>query len=821
MTKHLRFLFVTLLTLVWTVTVGGQTITTIWSEDWSGVTKINQRPSDVNPMYSQGKDGTVVYIATTDKTKPSAGGNLPELMVKGTNLTTPDTWTVTISDLKGCSGDLTLTFKTNGGNNTKITANGTVISITQIDKNDKYSYKGTIKASEIKMPLVLGFSTTKSKSNIRFDDIVLTGVSSSKTATKIYFNGLTSNPIELTNDKFSDGSYFRGYTASVENDVPGTITYESSNTDVASVNENGNVSISGFGTTNITAKFSPTESDKYEGSSASYTIVNSRPSSGIAFLEKTKTVDLKDMFCYAKDIFSNPNNVSVTFESSNEDVAALCDNEGDWELKSEGTTILTAKFDGDDEYKEEEVSMQLTVVDSRQDAEIGFEKSEYEADASTGSYALAVKNPHKLNLSYTVTPNDALYDGKDVIFPDKDATYTITASYEGDDTYKPASVTCTLVVKAVPSVDNVTFIPGAQKGTTTKIGKDEMSSGCVTISSTSAAFAYSKDYRFYNNATHTFSTTRGTITKIEFIGSGNTSTKNGNSLKNIKLKDITVGKITTSSDNKTVWEGDAAKVTFTTSSQARATQIIVTLALPKATDVTYSEDATNSIVACENANVTLTRTLHSGMWNTFCVPFDVDADKVKAAFGNGVQVATFNTEETTDGQVSFTLGSEIKANEPCLLMPAEEHDNVYKFENVKIVKDNDEYPYVFTLSKNSIIFAGFYSPTTLSDAASKFNEDKTTYFAAFLGANNKLYKADPASGSTNAFRAFFAIPDGTDAQSLKVAINGVTTSISAIDAEQADDVNAPVYNLQGQRVDGQNLSRGIYVKNGKKFVVSK
>lgn len=821
MTKHLRFLFVTLLTLVWTVTVGGQTITTIWSEDWSGVTKINQKPSDVNPMYSQGKDsqgrdGAFVY----NTGNPLAGGTLPELLIRSKG-----TWTVTISDLKGYTGDLVLTFKTNQ-TYIGVTVNGKTVSLTKATNpgvSNGGIYTGTIASSDVTTPLVLCFSNTSNSNskNIRVDDIALTGVSSSKTATKIYFNGLTSNPIELTNGKFSDGSYFRGYTASVENDVPGTITYESSNTDVASVNENGNVSISGFGTTNITAKFSPTESDKYEGSSASYTIVNSRPSSGIAFLEKTKTVDLKDMFCYAKDIFSNPNNVNVTFESSNEDVAALCDNEGDWELKSEGTTILTAKFDGDDEYKEEEVSMQLTVVDSRQDAEIGFEKSEYEADASTGSYALAVKNPHKLNLSYTVTPNDALYDGKDVIFPDKDATYTITASYEGDDTYKPASVTCTLVVKAVPSVDNVTFIPGAQKGTTTKIGKDEMSSGCVTISSTSAAFAYSKNYRFYNNATHTFSTTRGTITKIEFIGSGNTSTKNGNSLKNIILKDITVGKITTSSDNKTVWEGDAAKVTFTTSNQARATQIIVTLALPKATDVTYSEDATNSIVACENANVTLTRTLHSGMWNTFCVPFDVDADKVKAAFGNDVQVAKFNAEEATDGQISFAIGSEIKANEPCLLMPAEEHDNVYKFENVKIVKDNDEYPYVFTLSKNSIIFAGFYSPTTLSDAASKFNEDKTTYFAAFLGANNKLYKADPASGSTNAFRAFFAIPDGTDAQSLKVAINGVTTSISAIDAEQADDVNAPVYNLQGQRVDGQNLSRGIYVKNGKKFVVSK
>ena len=31
--------------------------------------------------------------------------------------------------------------------------------------------------------------------------------------------------------------------------------------------------------------------------------------------------------------------------------------------------------------------------------------------------------------------------------------------------------------------------------------------------------------------------------------------------------------------------------------------------------------------------------------------------------------------------------------------------------------------------------------------------------------------------------------------------------------------NNAVYNLKGQRVDGKSLPKGIYIKNGKKFMV--
>ena len=50
------------------------------------------------------------------------------------------------------------------------------------------------------------------------------------------------------------------------------------------------------------------------------------------------------------------------------------------------------------------------------------------------------------------------------------------------------------------------------------------------------------------------------------------------------------------------------------------------------------------------------------------------------------------------------------------------------------------------------------------------------------------------------------------------SINAIPTSIECVEMDA--DKNAPVYNLQGMKMqDEENLPKGIYVKNGKKFLV--
>lgn len=231
------------------------------------------------------------------------------------------------------------------------------------------------------------------------------------------------------------------------------------------------------------------------------------------------------------------------------------------------------------------------------------------------------------------------------------------------------------------------------------------------------------------------------------------------------------------------------------------------------TTITLDENSeSNTIEAKTGANVTLKRTMVKGEWNTICLPFSVTEDKAKAAFGNDVKIVELDEYATVDHNVlSFKASTGIVAATPYLIKPSAVADE-YTFENVDITDKAVGY----SMTKNAdIAFKGIYNTVDItSDVVdAKFGD---TYYAAFLGDGNKIYKA--GTGKTKGFRAYFAIPKSAAASALRVVIDGTATSIKNIDSEVVES-NAPVYNLQGQRVDGNNLTPGIYVKAGKKFVV--
>lgn len=383
-------------------------------------------------------------------------------------------------------------------------------------------------------------------------------------------------------------------------------------------------------------------------------------------------------------------------------------------------------------------------------------------------------------------------------------TATITATFTPKDTktYAASSASYTVINKD-PYIVDVVFVASVDKGKTTVTGKDEMSKNGVSIQSENAALGNGENYRFYQNITagHTFSVKRGFITKIVF--EGGTSSY---SLKNLKLKDQKNGAITTSSVNKATWEGEAKSVVFTTSGQARATKITVTVKVPVAKDYTLDENSVNTIEAYENANVTLKRTFYKdGEWNTLCLPFDV-AD-AKTAF-DGAELREVDAKNSHDNTIVFKEATTIEAGKPYLIKwaktPNEVCDFVNTFEGVTLVatatpvKVND-----------AITFTGFYNKATA---------DKLGASVAAIGAGNKLFKV--TSGEMKGFRAAFVLNPATPAAGIKVVIDGTTTGIEdlVVDGVKA---NGRVYNLNGQYVGNSlnGLQPGIYIQNGKKVVV--
>lgn len=386
-------------------------------------------------------------------------------------------------------------------------------------------------------------------------------------------------------------------------------------------------------------------------------------------------------------------------------------------------------------------------------------------------------------------------------------TATITATFTPDETktYVASSASYTVINKD-PYVVDVVFVASVDKGNTTATGKDEMSKNGVSIQSENAALGNGENYRFYQEIKvgHTFSVKRGFITKIVF--EGGTSKY---SLENVKLKDKKNGAITTSSVNKATWKGEAKSVVFTTSSQARATKITVTVKLPVAKDYTLDEEDINVIEDYDNANVTLTRTFyHDNAWNTLCLPFDVDANKVATAFA-GAEIREIDPNKCTVNTIQFVPATEIKAGVPYIIKwnenVAEAKPFEETFEGVMLVAE----PKPVTINTNDIKFTGFYNKTTADNLGES---------VAAIGAENKLFKV--TSGEMKGFRAAFVLKSNTPASVIKLVIDGIATGIEdlVIDGVKA---NGRVYNLNGQFVGNSlnGLQPGLYIQNGKKIVV--
>lgn len=119
--------------------------------------------------------------------------------------------------------------------------------------------------------------------------------------TSLSFNG---TDITLTEGKTDAGADFAGYTATEASNIAGTITYAASGDAVATVNETtGAVTINAavYGTTTITATFTPADPTQYSGSTATYKITNK------------EAVDLsKIVFNISEDKVSGTSNLTLT-----------------------------------------------------------------------------------------------------------------------------------------------------------------------------------------------------------------------------------------------------------------------------------------------------------------------------------------------------------------------------------------------------------------------------------------------------------------------------------------------------------------------------
>ena len=214
------------------------------------------------------------------------------------------------------------------------------------------------------------------------------------------------------------------------------------------------------------------------------------------------------------------------------------------------------------------------------------------------------------------------------------------------------------------------------------------------------------------------------------------------------------------------------------------------------------ESANNNIVNTTK-NVKLYRTIKTeGTWNTFCVPFDISNDELKAAFGDDVEVAEFS--ETADGEnstVNFTkMGTaSVKANVPVLLKSST-GEKVFSFNNR-------------TIQSGDAIVAG----SANFDFVGSYNKETVVPENDYYLSDNKIFKSLGNGSTISATRAYIKTKDGSNARIASFFIDGEGQTTGIVNAKKVETKD--YYNLNGQRVDKAQMRKGLYIRDGRKMVV--
>lgn len=218
--------------------------------------------------------------------------------------------------------------------------------------------------------------------------------------------------------------------------------------------------------------------------------------------------------------------------------------------------------------------------------------------------------------------------------------------------------------------------------------------------------------------------------------------------------------------------------------------------------VTLSESADNSAKITETtADVTLTRTLTGGIWNTLCLPFDVNMTILERALGDGQDIQLRTLESYADGVITFKEVENVTAGTPFLIkLNTTKANPTFELVDLKEAEAG-------TASADGVSMVGVYNPTELAD-----NEET---MSVFLSTDGTLKK--PGSGKTmNGLRAYFRIPK--DIANARVNLNETGTSgIKNMTKTTVEDGRC--FNLSGMRLREVPTAKGFYIVNGKKIVI--
>lgn len=213
---------------------------------------------------------------------------------------------------------------------------------------------------------------------------------------------------------------------------------------------------------------------------------------------------------------------------------------------------------------------------------------------------------------------------------------------------------------------------------------------------------------------------------------------------------------------------------------------------------------------------------------TLKLPFAVDLTSAVDADGNKYNLSVFKCTGPTnvDGQevglteiTSLLTDNTLPRETPVLLRmgtkeaPAYNATQITLYLQPALAQNIQETGFKGTLGKKSFqstdnTASDYYDPTTNANffiLGKKANDGRVKFY--YL--NDQVLAAN---------KAYYVYDGSTSAKTLAFSFQDSPSAIGMPEADDEDDMTAPVFDLAGRRITGK-ASKGVYIRNGKKFVV--
>lgn len=244
----------------------------------------------------------------------------------------------------------------------------------------------------------------------------------------------------------------------------------------------------------------------------------------------------------------------------------------------------------------------------------------------------------------------------------------------------------------------------------------------------------------------------------------------------------------------------------------------------------------------KNAEVKLDRTFYKNYWNAICLPYSINRRQIEKVFGDGTMVVLMNNIDTSNKKVMFIehANQDIIAGYPYLIFPTKKDDNVKTDHSeingittratfgeadsplFSVGTDGKTYLVAEPMQSDALVFKGTFTNSTLNEGS---------YVVTNKGVLSRITKEGMKIKPYRSYIYFNRESAGAKAISLQnMNVNGFeneednTTGIENLLFESGILTHsADVYSIDGQLVRSKALNfnglpKGVYIVNGKKYV---